>query len=194
MTPVELLQELKGFTEAQVKNMVYETQTTPGEAQVRRAPEVWLMRLPDTKSKTKKAPYVLLQLVSGADEQNAGELQDSTCSIRIVVCLYANDASEGALNVADVLMCLRTALLRQQGNDDHVGASHKGSNAEKQGGSRDVHLCRSHAAGWISAQEPDAARHPRCGAGVSGAANCNIPTGSAAHCTRERTCEGKAQD
>lgn len=114
MTPVELLQELKGFTEAQVKNMVYETQTSPGDAQVRRAPEVWLMRLPDAKSKTKKAPYVLLQLVSGADEQNAGEPQDSTCSIRFVVCLYADNASEGALNVADVLMCLRTALLRQR--------------------------------------------------------------------------------
>lgn len=113
MTPTELLDEFKTFCEYATKDLVLPSRASPNE-HFYRPPEVWKMRLPDRKSETNKAPYILLQLVTGNDSQAEGEQPESECNIRVVVCCYCSDASEGALNVLNVITRLRTALLRQR--------------------------------------------------------------------------------
>lgn len=117
MTPIFLLEQLKLFAQQTVKDIILPTRMQKGNEQLEeRAPLVYLMNLPEQSAETKKAPYILLQLLNGADEQQVGEQEESTCNVRIVACIYCEDekggAQEGALNVLNVLMRLRTRLLQ----------------------------------------------------------------------------------
>lgn len=114
MTPIILLDQFKLFTEFSTKDIILPTRGKPGEKTEHRAPEVWRMRLPDREAETKKAPYILLQLVNGTDEQESGEQPESQCNIRAIVCVCSEDASEGALNVLNIITRLRTDLLKRR--------------------------------------------------------------------------------
>mgnify|MGYP001090077564 CR=1 FL=1 len=112
MTPIALLDCLKEFAEGCTKDIILPIVPSPKIPEGERSPEVWKMRLPDRESETKKAPYILLQLINGIDQQEEGNPEDSTCNVRIVVGVYADDDSEGALNVLNVITRLRQELLR----------------------------------------------------------------------------------
>ena len=72
------------------------------------------MRLPDKKAETEKAPYILLQLVNGSDSQETGQPQEGECYVRVVACVYSEDASVGAMHLLNLITRLRTALLKQR--------------------------------------------------------------------------------
>ena len=129
MTPIELLYELKRFIEEQTKDIILSVRpvinkvipepsgkkktTAANEKPQSRAAEVYLMRLPDKDAETNRIPYILLQLLTGIDEQEAGKEPDSSCKIRIVVATYSEDGSAGSMDLLNVITRIRIALLKK---------------------------------------------------------------------------------
>ena len=126
MTPVELLYELKQFIEATTKDIILSVrpvnnkvipapsgkQKSEDEEPLTRAAEVHLMRLPDKDAETNRIPYILLQLLTGVDDQEAGKEPDSDCRIRIVVATYSEDGGAGSMDLLNVITRIRVALLK----------------------------------------------------------------------------------
>ncbi|MCM1165675.1 MAG: hypothetical protein NC401_06655 [Ruminococcus sp.] len=129
MTPIELLYELKKFIEENIKDIILtvrpvnnkvipepsgKSKKEKAEEQPRkRAAEVHLMRLTNKDAETNRIPYVLLQFLTGADEQEAGKPPDSECKIRIVVATYSEDGSAGSMDLLNVITRIRVALLKK---------------------------------------------------------------------------------
>lgn len=114
MTPIELLEQLVLFCKEHTKDLILPVKTKPSQEPVHRAPEVWPMRLPDKQAEQDKVPYILLQVVNGGDKQDEGGEPSADCYIRIVIGVYSSDASEGAMQVLNIITRLRTALLKQR--------------------------------------------------------------------------------
>ncbi|WP_113673751.1 hypothetical protein [Vallitalea guaymasensis] len=112
MTAVILLDELKKFVIEQTKDIILPIRAKPSEEQKERPPEVHKMRLPDKEAETKQIPYILLQFITGKDEQKDGESPESECRVRVVVATYSEDGGEGAMDVLNILTRLRIALLK----------------------------------------------------------------------------------
>lgn len=74
MTRFFLIKELKAFCEKQVKNLLYPTAVQKGDTKkVERAPEVYAMRLPNSREAKKFAPYIIIQLADSLHVQNESE-------------------------------------------------------------------------------------------------------------------------
>jgi hypothetical protein len=114
MTSTELLYALKEFTEETLKELKLPVrlQQSDSKQPEDRTPTVYLMRVPDSLSSTKKAPYILHQKVTGSDMQNPGRRTDSTCTVRSVFCIYHPDEQEGALTLNECMERMRIALLK----------------------------------------------------------------------------------
>lgn len=128
MTPIELLYELKKFIEENIKDIILSVRPVNNkvipepsgkgkkekaeEQPQKRAAEVHLMRLPNKDAETNRIPYVLLQFLTGADEQQEGKAPDSECKIRIVVATYSEDGSAGSMDLLNVITRIRVALLK----------------------------------------------------------------------------------
>lgn len=113
MTWVDLLQALKEFIESVTADLIMPTRVqTKDEEQSERAAEVYKMRLPDSKSATKKAPYVLIQLITAADEQPERGQDDSYAIVRIILCTYNPDEQAGALQLLNLASRIRINLLK----------------------------------------------------------------------------------
>ncbi len=128
MTPIELLYELKKFIEENIKDIILTVRPVKNkvipvpsgkdekenaeEQPQSRAAEVHLMRLPDKDAETNRIPYVLLQFLTGTDEQQTGNVPDSECKIRIVIATYSEDGSKGAMDLLNVITRIRVALLK----------------------------------------------------------------------------------
>lgn len=131
MTPVVLLEQLKLFIEKHTRDIILpvrpvKNKTVPGRGQLtsgtkdppedaitHRAAEVHIMRLPDKNAETQRIPYILLQFLTGTDEQKPTEEPDSECKVRIVVATYSEDGGAGAMDVLNVLTRIRIALLKE---------------------------------------------------------------------------------
>lgn len=110
---VDFLERLKEVTETAVKDLILPTRIQKeGEEPGFRAPYVYLMRLPDSKSATKKAPYIIHTLLTGMDQQAEGNPVESTVKVRTIFCVYNNDEQEGGLALLGVMERLRIHLLR----------------------------------------------------------------------------------
>ena len=73
MTSVVLLEQLKAFTEKIMSDMILPVAMQQGDTeQAYRAPEVYLMRLPDSRAAKKKAPYIIHRVIPLATEQQPG--------------------------------------------------------------------------------------------------------------------------
>ena len=127
MTPIDLLNVLKGYVEQVVSTLVMpvkmgrdseplvdEDGNYKFSSYPEKVPGVYLMNLPDVKAQREKAPYIVLQLVNGIDEQDDGKPEESSCNIRIVVCAYSEDLAEGPLQVMNVIDRLRKSLLEDR--------------------------------------------------------------------------------
>ena len=132
MTKVILLEQLKEFTKIKTKDMLLpvrqqeeDVEAAGEEAQgaeakvievepLSRPPEVFLMRLPDFRSVTKKAPYVLHQIIMGGDTQPEGESEPyATAVVRTVFCVSCADEQEGSMYLLNLMERLRIALLEE---------------------------------------------------------------------------------
>ncbi len=101
----ELLQALKEFIENAIKDLLLpiraqskedETEFAEDPDKAWRKPDVYLMRLPDSKEAKKKAPYVLVQLITTQDWQDERQIDDSVAVVRIICCVYDKDEQIGA--------------------------------------------------------------------------------------------------
>lgn len=78
-----------------------------------RPPNVYQMRLPRFRDATRKAPYILHQVLTGKDIQTAGRPLDSSALVRTVFCVYHENEEEGALSLLNLMESLRIALLER---------------------------------------------------------------------------------
>ena len=82
-----------------------------------RAADVYLMRLPDSNSATKKAPYILHQVITGKDTQPSGNLPESSVTVRSIFCVYNDNEEEGeeegGMMLLNLMETLRVDLMRQ---------------------------------------------------------------------------------
>lgn len=114
MTPIDLMNQLKNFVQETLSDMIMPVKTSPTQEPEYRAPEVFLMNLPDETTQKERAPYVVIQFLNGDDSQKDGEEQEATCNIRVVACAYSEDLSEGSMFVLNMLSRLRIALLQER--------------------------------------------------------------------------------
>ena len=71
------------------------------------------MRLPDSKAATKKAPYIIHQVITGSDSQQEGERERGIAAVRTIFCVYSEDEQAGGMLLLNLMERLRIALLRQ---------------------------------------------------------------------------------
>ena len=92
MTSVVLLEQLKAFTEKIMSDMILPVAMQQGDTeQAYRAPEVYLMRLPDSRAAKKKAPYIIHRVIPLATEQQPGNEERTVVSVRSIFCCYNPD-------------------------------------------------------------------------------------------------------
>ncbi len=117
----DLLQALKEFIENAIKDLLLPIRAQSKEDERLfaenpdvsvRKPDVYKMRLPDSKEAKKKAPYVLVQLITTGDVQNERQIDDSYAIIRIICCVYNRDEQAGALNLLNLASRIRIAFLK----------------------------------------------------------------------------------
>ena len=114
MTRTALLEQLKDFSKAVTKDIILPTKMEKGDTEKTERPaDVFLMRLPDSRAATKKAPYILHQLITGNDAQRSGERAESRAMIRSIFCVYHDNEQEGALALLNLMERLRIELLRK---------------------------------------------------------------------------------
>lgn len=114
MTHITLLEQLKALTLEAVKDIILPVRLQKGDTEQKsRAAKVYLMRLPDSKSATKKAPYIIHQIVTSKDTQPSGRNEFGKCTVRTVFCVYCEDEQEGALHLLNLIERLRIQLLKQ---------------------------------------------------------------------------------
>ena len=113
MTPLDLLDEMKVYVEWEIKDLVLPTRVDRKSGKTPERPaEVHTMALPNKKAETERIPYVLLQFLTSKDQQEPGEMPESSCKIRIVCATYSEDKAEGSLCLLNLLTRIRLAFLR----------------------------------------------------------------------------------
>jgi hypothetical protein len=115
MNKVELLHALRDFTQKATKDMILPVKVQKvGEWAETRPADIYLMRLPDSKAATKKAPYILHQVITGKDAQKPGDkVPEATAVVRSVFCVYSANEEVGGLHLLGLMERLRLALLKQ---------------------------------------------------------------------------------
>lgn len=107
MTAVILLEQLATFTEEATKDLIMPTKMQDGDDEpIFRSAEVHKMRLPDSRSAKKKAPYIIHQVITGKDTT------DSSAVVRSIFCVYNEREDEGGLMLLNLMERLRIALLK----------------------------------------------------------------------------------
>ena len=107
MTAVILLEKLKEFTEDVIKDLIMPTKMQKGDTEQKyRAAEVYKMRLPDSGAASKKAPYIIHQVITGKDTM------ESQTVIRSIFCVYNENEEEGGLMLLNLMERVRIALLK----------------------------------------------------------------------------------
>lgn len=107
MTPLDLLESLKGYCEEVTKGMrlltrVPENGTEAGE----RPPKVFIGSIPNKESEKKAAPYILLKLLTKKTDD-----EESVCRVRIICVTFAEDKQENYIQCLNLLTRLETKLL-----------------------------------------------------------------------------------
>jgi hypothetical protein len=113
MTPVDLLECLGRFIKEKTEDIILQVRVNKNnpDAEKERAADVYKMQLPEKEDATGKIPYILLQLVTGKDDRPQGETADeATCQIRLVFATYSEDGQQGAYDVLNLILRIRSEL------------------------------------------------------------------------------------
>lgn len=115
MTKVELLSQLKLFTEDAIRELLLPVRMQKDDAEqpAPRPATVYLMRLPDSTAAAKKAPYIIHQAITGSDSQAEGQHIQCITAVRSIFCVYSDDEQAGGMLLLDLMERVRIALLRQ---------------------------------------------------------------------------------
>ena len=113
MTLVNLLEQLKAVTDDAVKDLLLPVRAQKGDTIAADRPAtVYKMRLPDSTSAFKKAPYIIHQVVTSKDVQLSGQLESGIAVVRSIFCVCCDDEQVGALNLLNLMERLRIRLLQ----------------------------------------------------------------------------------
>ena len=111
MDRVNLLNALKVRMEEDTKDLIMPVRLQKGDSEPEeRAAEVYSGRLPDMKSTTKKAPYILNAVLTSTFRQRPGEEPEGFSSVRTVYCVYSDDETKGALMLLTLMERIRISL------------------------------------------------------------------------------------
>lgn len=107
-----LLDSLAEFIREDLKSMELPVKDTEfSETVGKRSPEVYRQRMPSASDAEEAVPYILLQMLNGADKRSAGTGErSSTAEIRAIVVTYEQDPEEGALSLINIIERLRQDL------------------------------------------------------------------------------------
>ncbi len=115
MTPLELLEALKAYCENITKNMrCFSAVPKNGIQAAKRCPAVFIGNLPDKTSKQKAVPYILLQLLTGKDDDD-----ESVCYVRIICVTYSEDKQDNYIQCLNLITQIKTKLLEDVVIDEH---------------------------------------------------------------------------
>lgn len=114
MTVNKLLHDLKAEITDAVKNFALPTSLQKDDKEIEiRPPEVIIQRLPDSRAAKKKAPYILIQFVNSIDKQTHGRNSESSAIVRLIICTYCENETEGAAQLMNVVDSIRLRLLKR---------------------------------------------------------------------------------
>lgn len=114
MTLSKLLEDLKIFCSEATKHLELPTSLQKNDAEIcKRAPEVFKMRLPNSKDTKKVAPYILIQAENGIYKQPGGKQASASANVFFTFCVYDADEQEGAMMLLNVMDAVRIGLLRR---------------------------------------------------------------------------------
>ena len=108
MTPLDLLEALKAYCgeitgDMQLLARVPENSTQAAE----RPPAVFVGNLPDKESEKKAAPYILLKLLTGKDDNDG-----SICRVRVICVTFSEDKQENYIQCLNLITRIKTKLLK----------------------------------------------------------------------------------
>ncbi len=113
-TKVDLLDDFKEFLEDVVKVFSLPVAVQKGDTEQQfRAPNIHKMRLPNSGDATKKAPYILVQFLTGKDFQKHTQQSHSNAVVRLVFAVYGENEEEGALSLLNLMETVRLALMKK---------------------------------------------------------------------------------
>lgn len=111
MTPVILLDRLEEFVREKTADIKLQVRVRNNQQEEKeRAAEVYKMRLPTKEAQTQRIPYILLQFLTGKDDKQGMEPEESIGKVRIVVATYSEDGGVGATDVLNVILRIRSEL------------------------------------------------------------------------------------
>jgi len=114
MTRLDLLYVLRQVTTEATADIIMPTRLQKDDTKQKfRAADIHLMRLPESSSAQKKAPYIIHQIITGKDVQPAGNDVSSSTVIRSIFCVYNDNEEEGSLMLLNLMERLRIYLLKQ---------------------------------------------------------------------------------
>lgn len=112
MTPIILLDRLEEFVTDVTKDIKLQVKVRNlnPEEEKERAANVYKMRLPKKEDQVQQIPYILLQFLNGKDDKKEKEPEESMCAVRIVIATYSEDGGQGAYDLLNVLLRIRSEL------------------------------------------------------------------------------------
>ena len=115
MTRVILLEQLKTFTEASIRDLLLPVrqQKEDTEPPADRTARVYTMRLVKSTAAQKAAPYIIHQVITGKDIQPQGQRAAALATVRSIFCVFNEDEEAGALSLLSLMERLRIDLLKQ---------------------------------------------------------------------------------
>lgn len=74
--------------------------------------EVWQMTAPDPDEERERIPYIVLQLLNGADKRNERGQMESKANVRLIIVIYNPDKLEGRLQIVRIIQKIRYEIWR----------------------------------------------------------------------------------
>ncbi len=91
--------------------MPQETEAIPEPERKMRAPDVYLMKMPEPEDYTSRVPYLILQFLKIKDKYDKEEKdRQSTADVRVLIAIYASDGQDGGLKVLEIIERIRYVL------------------------------------------------------------------------------------
>jgi hypothetical protein len=114
MTPIILLDDLQKFIAENTEDILLECRVRTGTpTEKERAAKVYKMGLPQKDDTQQQIPYILLKVVTGADEKEANQPKSSEVKVRIIIVTYSPDGEQGPLALLNLIMRIRERLEKQ---------------------------------------------------------------------------------
>lgn len=112
MNRIMLLEALKQRQSEDLKDLLMPTAPKKDKPSELRTVEIFKGKLPDRKSETEKAPYIVNAVLNSNFYRNPGEEPTGLCTIRSTICVYNEHQEEGSLMLLNVLERLRISWLK----------------------------------------------------------------------------------